>query len=79
MTERLRILLIDDHTLFRESLVRLLETEPGFEVVARCATVAEGQQALASSWPAPNRRTNNQRCSNFGREVGRTSREARYL
>jgi len=49
MTERVRILLIDDHTLFRESLVRLLETEPGFEVVARCATVAEGQQALASS------------------------------
>lgn len=49
MTERIRILLIDDHTLFRESLVRLLETEPGFEVVARCATVAEGQQALTSS------------------------------
>ena len=32
--------------LFLESLVRLLETEPDFEVVARCATVAEGRQAL---------------------------------
>jgi DNA-binding NarL/FixJ family response regulator len=49
MTERVRILLIDDHTLFRESLVRLLETQPEFEVVARCATVAEGHQALADA------------------------------
>jgi DNA-binding NarL/FixJ family response regulator len=46
MTERIRILLIDDHMLFRESLVRLLETEPDFEVVARCSTVAEARQAL---------------------------------
>ena len=46
MPEPIRILMIDDHTLFRESLVRLLETEPGFEVVARCATVAEGHQSL---------------------------------
>lgn len=48
MNERIRILLIDDHLLFRESVVRLLEMEPGFEVVARCATVVEGRQALAS-------------------------------
>jgi DNA-binding NarL/FixJ family response regulator len=46
MIERIRILLIDDHMLFRESLVRLLETERDFEVVARCSTVAEGRQAL---------------------------------
>jgi two-component system nitrate/nitrite response regulator NarL len=49
MTERIRIVLIDDHILFRESLVRLLEMQPEFEVVARCATVAEGQQALAAA------------------------------
>jgi two-component system, NarL family, nitrate/nitrite response regulator NarL len=49
MSERMRILLIDDHTLFRESLVRLLEMEPEFQVIARCATVAEGYQALAST------------------------------
>jgi DNA-binding NarL/FixJ family response regulator len=49
MTERIRILLIDDHTLFRESVVRLLETEPGIEVAARCSTVAEGRKALAST------------------------------
>jgi DNA-binding NarL/FixJ family response regulator len=49
MTERIRIVLIDDHILFRESLVRLLETQSEFEVVARCGTVAEGQQALATA------------------------------
>ena len=48
MTERVRILLIDDHTLFRESLVRLLEREAGFEVVGRCGTVAEGRRTLAA-------------------------------
>lgn len=49
MAERIRILLIDDHMLFRESLVRLLETEPDFEVAARCSTVAEGRQALMNA------------------------------
>jgi DNA-binding NarL/FixJ family response regulator len=49
MTERIRILLIDDHILFRESLVRLLETHREFEVVARCSTVSEGQQALVAA------------------------------
>jgi DNA-binding NarL/FixJ family response regulator len=49
MTQGIRILLIDDHMLFRESLVRLLEKEPGFDVVAHCATVAEGQHALADT------------------------------
>jgi DNA-binding NarL/FixJ family response regulator len=49
MTGSIRILLIDDHTLFRESVVRLLETEPGIEVAARCATVAEGREALANT------------------------------
>jgi two-component system, NarL family, nitrate/nitrite response regulator NarL len=49
MADRVRILLIDDHTLFRESLARLLEMEPEFEVVGHCASVAEGHQALAAT------------------------------
>jgi len=49
MSAGIRILLIDDHTLFRESLVRLLEQEPDFQVVGRCATVAEGSEALANA------------------------------
>ena len=36
-----RILLVDDHTLFRESLRILLEDEEGYEVVAEVATVAD--------------------------------------
>src|SRR5579864_3517391 len=37
----IRILLVDDHSLFRESLSRLLEAEPDFRIAATCATVAE--------------------------------------
>lgn len=40
------ILLLDDHTLFRESASRLLAAEPGFEVAAHCGTIAEALQIL---------------------------------
>jgi DNA-binding NarL/FixJ family response regulator len=33
----LRILLVDDHLLFRKGLVRLLDAQPGFEVVGEAA------------------------------------------
>ena len=46
MSEAIRVLLVDDHVLFRESLTRLLGTEPGIEVVGGCATVAEGKRYL---------------------------------
>jgi len=42
----LRILLLDDHALFRESVGRLLSGEPGFEVVAHCGTIEEALQVL---------------------------------
>ena len=41
MAQEIRILLVDDHSLFRDSLSRLLQTEPGFRIVGSCATVAE--------------------------------------
>jgi DNA-binding NarL/FixJ family response regulator len=41
--------LIDDHTLFRESLVRLLSGEPGLQVVGHCATIAEARKIIAES------------------------------
>ena len=41
-----RLLLLDDHTLFRESTSRLLAAEPGFEVAAHCGTIEEGLQIL---------------------------------
>ncbi|HWE52775.1 MAG TPA: response regulator transcription factor [Bryobacteraceae bacterium] len=46
MPQPIRILLIDDHSLFRESLSRLLEAEPEFRIVATCATVAEALAAI---------------------------------
>jgi two-component system, NarL family, nitrate/nitrite response regulator NarL len=44
----IRLLLIDDHTLFRESLARLLQSEPGFEVVANCSSLLEAVEILKS-------------------------------
>ncbi len=43
-----RILLIDDHTLFRIMLSRLLETEPEFQVVAQASTIEDGLKELAA-------------------------------
>ena len=37
----IRVLLVDDHALFREGLARLLAAEAGIEVVAQCSTVEE--------------------------------------
>jgi two-component system, NarL family, nitrate/nitrite response regulator NarL len=44
-----RILTVDDHSLFREGLCRLLETAPGFRVVGQCATTAEALVALRNT------------------------------
>lgn len=41
-----RILLVDDHSLFRESLVRLLESEPDLRVAAHCAGISEAVNIL---------------------------------
>lgn len=43
----LRLLLLDDHVLFREGLRRLLVTEPDFETVAECGTSAEALEVLS--------------------------------
>jgi DNA-binding NarL/FixJ family response regulator len=44
---RIRLLLVDDHALFRIGLSRLLDSESDFQLVAQCATSAEALQALA--------------------------------
>jgi DNA-binding NarL/FixJ family response regulator len=46
---RIRLLLLDDHILFREGLRRLLVSEPDFETVAECGTPAEALEALTRS------------------------------
>jgi len=43
---RARILLVDDHALFRESVARFLDGEPGFEVAGGCGTIEEARELL---------------------------------
>jgi DNA-binding NarL/FixJ family response regulator len=44
---RIRLLLLDDHVLFREGLRRLLVSEADFETVAECSTLAEALEVLS--------------------------------
>jgi DNA-binding NarL/FixJ family response regulator len=44
--EPMRLLLLDDHILFREGLSRLLGSEPGFEIAGNCGTSAEALEVL---------------------------------
>jgi DNA-binding NarL/FixJ family response regulator len=43
----IRILMVDDHSLFRESLGRLLQTTPGFFVVGQSSTIADAVDTLS--------------------------------
>jgi len=45
----IKLLLLDDHVLFREGLSRLLVSEPDFETVGLCGTPNEALGVLASS------------------------------
>jgi two-component system, NarL family, nitrate/nitrite response regulator NarL len=47
--KKTRVLIIDDHTLFRESVARLFQAEHDFEV-RHCGSVGEGL-AIVAGWP----------------------------
>jgi len=47
--ERIRLLLLVDYVLVRESLSRQLQLEPDFEIVAECGSATEGLQSLGRS------------------------------
>ena len=46
MGQEIRILLVDDHSLFRESLSRLLEAEPDFRIAGSCGSATEALEIL---------------------------------
>ena len=47
--EEIRLVLLDDHLLFRESLARLLATEQDFRIAGECANSAEALKVVRSS------------------------------
>jgi DNA-binding NarL/FixJ family response regulator len=47
--EATRILLVEDHTSFRQALAFLLEAEPEFVVTAQAGTIAEAREAIKGS------------------------------
>jgi two-component system, NarL family, nitrate/nitrite response regulator NarL len=50
-TEPIRLLLVDDHALFREGLAGLLSNNPDMSVVGKCATAAEALEYIEQSQP----------------------------
>jgi len=42
----IRLMVVDDHGLFREGIVRLLAAEPDFQVVAKCSHLPEAIKVL---------------------------------
>lgn len=46
MIGEIRLLIIDDHSLFREGLVRLLAAEPGLQIVGSCEHLDEALAVL---------------------------------
>jgi len=47
--QKIQLLLVDDHVLFREGLARLLDAEPDLEVAGQCSNCAEALQWLSRS------------------------------
>lgn len=45
----IRILIVDDHTLFRESVARLLAAEPDFAIAGHCASADEALRQVAQT------------------------------
>jgi two-component system, NarL family, nitrate/nitrite response regulator NarL len=48
---KIRILLLDDHTIFRQGLVRLLRTQPDLDLPLHCGSIGEALLALAALPP----------------------------
>ena len=47
-TEKLGIMLVEDHSAFRQVLASVLDREPDFEVVAQAGSLAEARETLGA-------------------------------
>jgi DNA-binding NarL/FixJ family response regulator len=51
MKEKVRILLVDDHTFVRRAIKRLIEVDPGFEVVGEAENAEQAMRAIRRCHP----------------------------
>jgi two-component system, NarL family, nitrate/nitrite response regulator NarL len=51
MSEKARIVVVDDHPLFRSGVVQMLKADPSFELVGQGATAAEAVQLAKKELP----------------------------
>jgi two-component system nitrate/nitrite response regulator NarL len=49
--QEIRLLIVDDHAMFREGLAELLAREPDLKVVGKCASAAEALSRIGPSQP----------------------------
>jgi len=49
--KKIRVLLLDDHTIFRQGLVNLLNNQPDLDLPLHCGSVAEALIGLAAAAP----------------------------
>jgi len=47
--DEIRILIVDDHSLFRQSLARFLATAPGYRLMGQCGSKAEAVLAFSNT------------------------------
>ncbi len=51
LTQAIRILIVDDHSMFREGLAGLLDKEPDIEVVSKCESAAQALTQIEKTKP----------------------------
>lgn len=50
-SEPIRVLIVDDHAIVREGIRRVLDGDPGFDVVAEASSAADALEAVAETRP----------------------------
>jgi DNA-binding NarL/FixJ family response regulator len=51
MTEKMKLLIVDDHALFREGLASILRSEPDIEIIGLAGSVKEAQEVVHKTRP----------------------------